>query len=70
MAEGRSNASIATALVLTLGTVEKACRQHLRQAGPAGLRNRQPAGARSPALPAVLIEGFARAGILGAQSQV
>jgi ABC-type cobalamin/Fe3+-siderophores transport system ATPase subunit len=34
----------------------KACRKHLREAAPAGLRNRQPARARSPALPAVLID--------------
>jgi DNA-binding NarL/FixJ family response regulator len=56
MAEGRSNAGIADALVLSLGDGGKACRQHLRQAGPPGLRNRQPAGARRLALPATLTD--------------
>jgi hypothetical protein len=51
MAEGRSNAAIANALVVGEGPCGEARGQHLRQAGLAHLGQRQPPGARRPALP-------------------
>jgi len=50
MAEGRTNAAIARSLVITTKAVSKNI-AHLRQAGPAALRRRSPAGSRGPGLP-------------------
>lgn len=46
MAQGRSNAAIASQLVVTERGGGQAHVQHLREAGPAGVGRRQPAGAR------------------------
>ena len=52
MAEGRSNAGIAEALVLTVGAVEKHVAEHPLQARPRAVAHRPPARARGPRLPA------------------
>ena len=57
MAEGRSNAAIAAALVVTDGAVEKHISSDLRQARPAAVRHRPPPRAGGDRLPARLITG-------------
>ena len=54
MAEGRSNAAIATALVDLRGGGREARGQHLHQARPAGVPVRPPTGAGGAAVPRLL----------------
>ena len=51
MAEGRSNAAIAEALVLTVGRRREAHREHLPEAPAAAVRERSPPRARGARLP-------------------
>ena len=55
MAEGRSNAAIAAALVVTERAVEKHVTVDLHQARPHARRGGSPAGARRAAVPAVAL---------------
>ena len=61
MAEGRSNAGISAALVISGGSGGKARGQHLRQARAAAVRRRQPPRAGRAALPGRLRPGRAAA---------
>ena len=54
MAEGRSNAGIAAALVVSTGAVEKHVASIFGKLGPAAVGKRQPPGTRRAALPQVL----------------
>ena len=66
MAEGRSNAAIAHALVVVSeGRRREARRQHLRQARPPGVREGPSPRARRPALPRVLLRGPPRPSATG-----
>ena len=53
MAEGRTNAGIASALVVSLGAVEKHVTSDLLEARPPGRRRGPPPGAGGPHLPAL-----------------